>query len=434
MKLKIIIFLIIVISMLFIASLGAALYVKEDVDIDDLDRQYHGYPVYQTQTGHIDVCRLSNGTYFVCHNPAGGGLNVTYATNLFDFNSSVRSESYKIFPSGGEYYGGTCIAYNGSLYYIFYDVNGWRADIWQCNESECECTDSSNWWEMAPGAVGGYNPCQRPGDPCLYMFDEPVNGHRFWITALEHSGPRDQYRYVFYSDDPTLQRSSWTVGNNGNPIWDSGTNNLNWPAYGHYYEEAGGWIFFKSNGTNNFVGNLTYGYALDEYGGINRTWNKTSTVLIPFSLGENPPYTWYANPDPCLLVVGDRLYCYYDLHGYDGNPPGIAKLVSFKLSAFLGGQDDSIQFIDINGGTNGTTIYDSTPVFNWTSINNAIQYHLQVATDSTFTNLVVNISNINEVNYPTEYDEGTNVSFILPDANALSTYDTYYCRVKAYVV
>lgn len=93
---------------------------------------------------------------------------------------------------------------------------------------------------------------------------------------------------------------------------------------------------------------------------------------------------------------------------------------------------EDIQILSINGNNNGTTIYDSTPTFNWTKISNASQYWLQVATDNTFTNLVVNITNINQWNYPSNYNENsTRVSFTLPDTNKLSVYDNYYCRVKA---
>ena len=95
-----------------------------------------------------------------------------------------------------------------------------------------------------------------------------------------------------------------------------------------------------------------------------------------------------------------------------------------------GQEDEEIQFIDINGGTNGTTIFNSTPTFNWTSVGNATAYQLQIATDSDFSSIVVNISDINEINYPSEYEEGTNISFTLPSAYALPTYDEYFTRVR----
>jgi len=97
--------------------------------------------------------------------------------------------------------------------------------------------------------------------------------------------------------------------------------------------------------------------------------------------------------------------------------------------------EDNIQFVDINGGSNGTSIYDSTPVFNWSRMNGAAKYHLQVANDSGFTQLVVNLTDINEGNYPTYFSQNTTtVSFELPTGNALPEYKKYYCRVRAYII
>ena len=93
---------------------------------------------------------------------------------------------------------------------------------------------------------------------------------------------------------------------------------------------------------------------------------------------------------------------------------------------------DANQIISIDNGTNGTTIYDKTPTFNWTNVTNASQYNLLIATDSAFTSITVNLTNISEVFYPTYYSENeTNVSFILPISYALPSYGTYYVRVRA---
>jgi len=91
------------------------------------------------------------------------------------------------------------------------------------------------------------------------------------------------------------------------------------------------------------------------------------------------------------------------------------------------------QFILIDGKTNDTTIETSIPIFNWDVIDDAITYNLQIATDSSFSNIITNLADINKYNYPTKYSEtGSNASFTLPNANALSSFDTYYFRVRAY--
>jgi len=109
-----------------------------------------------------------------------------------------------------------------------------------------------------------------------------------------------------------------------------------------------------------------------------------------------------------------------------------AILDTFTLNKTFSPQASTPQFISIDGGSNGTTIYDSTPTFIWSNVTNAEYYQLQIATDSGFSNIVSNINNINEIVYPSEYSEGTNVNFILPNSYALPSYNTYYCRVKAY--
>lgn len=117
---------------------------------------------------------------------------------------------------------------------------------------------------------------------------------------------------------------------------------------------------------------------------------------------------------------------------------GSGELYGYMLGAGEDQQQDSPpQFITIEGGTNGTTIYDPTPTFNWTIAIDVSQYHLQVSNTSgdwTDSALVVNLSDINIHNYPGSYSENaTRVSFTLPNEYALTVEGTYYCRVRAYV-
>lgn len=93
------------------------------------------------------------------------------------------------------------------------------------------------------------------------------------------------------------------------------------------------------------------------------------------------------------------------------------------------------QFTAIDGGTNNTTTFDSTPLFNWTRITTASVYWLQVSDtqdDWSDGSLVINITNVNIFNYPNHYSENTtHVFFILP--TSLSSDGTYYTRVRAYL-
>jgi hypothetical protein len=93
------------------------------------------------------------------------------------------------------------------------------------------------------------------------------------------------------------------------------------------------------------------------------------------------------------------------------------------------------QFINIDDGLNGTFVYSSTPTFNWTIPSGDIsQYNLQIDNNADFSSPEVNITDINQWNYPSEYSENTTrISFTLPSGNSLSGYEIYYCRVNAFV-
>jgi hypothetical protein len=95
--------------------------------------------------------------------------------------------------------------------------------------------------------------------------------------------------------------------------------------------------------------------------------------------------------------------------------------------------EDKPEFLAIGGGGDGGSVPDATPVFNWTRTSDTFKYWLQVDNDADFSSPEVNLDDINVYNYPSNYDENeTRVSFTLPDAHELTSYDVYYCRVKAY--
>lgn len=152
------------------------------------------------------------------------------------------------------------------------------------------------------------------------------------------------------------------------------------------------------------------------------TWVNNTTIKDE---GYNVAY-----PDVIRTENDSILVSWWD---YTNDTNHNCKSMWFPLSWLTGESENEIQFISINDGINGTIIYTSTPVFNWTLIAGASQYHLQIANDSAFAELIVNISDINEHNYPSEYDGNeTRVSFTLPTSNFLDVYKTYYCRVKVY--
>jgi len=97
-------------------------------------------------------------------------------------------------------------------------------------------------------------------------------------------------------------------------------------------------------------------------------------------------------------------------------------------------QASDIEIVNISNMENGTTFYPNTTlVFNWSTVENTSYYQFQISNNSAFTDLVVNLSNVSFINYPTYLTEfESNMSFILPPANQLTDYKMYYCRVRAY--
>jgi len=119
-------------------------------------------------------------------------------------------------------------------------------------------------------------------------------------------------------------------------------------------------------------------------------------------------------------------YAWYSAHFF-GDPAQVLKITNET-------QDESTapEFISIDGTTNGTLVTTSTPTFNWTSITNTSQYQLQISNVNDFSVILLNILDINEIMYPTYYDENaTRISFTLPSEHSLPSPQRYYCRVRA---
>jgi hypothetical protein len=89
-----------------------------------------------------------------------------------------------------------------------------------------------------------------------------------------------------------------------------------------------------------------------------------------------------------------------------------------------------ISFYSINGQTNDTVVYSVIKDFKWTKMRDTVYYQLQIANDSNFTDVFVDI-NVNETLYPDEYNEvGAYVEFELPEVYRRSWRQYYYFRVR----
>ena len=139
--------------------------------------------------------------------------------------------------------------------------------------------------------------------------------------------------------------------------------------------------------------------------------NPSSEIAFTFADGTYTTYTSY-NTD---LNCGSQ----FIIGGGGGSPPT---------------PDDETQFQTINDKTNNSVICTPSRYFNWSKIDdvNLECYDLQIANDSDFTSVFVNLTDVNETNYGINYTEkGNYVEFILPYAYNISYYGEHHYRVRA---
>lgn len=94
-------------------------------------------------------------------------------------------------------------------------------------------------------------------------------------------------------------------------------------------------------------------------------------------------------------------------------------------------EEDILFFLYINSGVNNSITYTPIYFFNWTKGEDVSFYQLQIANDSGFTDIYVDIDDIDIVNYPVYYEEkGGYVEFTLPTIYRRSWHQDYYMRVR----
>ena len=185
----------------------------------------------------------------------------------------------------------------------------------------------------------------------------------------------------------------------------------------HYTQAHSGMVVNKS------WGNGAHGFTIfSNAGSINNDGGSSDSQFL---------YVKEGNQTATIRARDHDSETWIDINGASA-PASTYYPFSLKYSFTMDEEVEEIEFISIDDGTNGTTINSINPTFNYTLIADTSEDWLQFANDSAFTDLVVNITDINEYNYPSEYDANeTRVSFTLPVANSLQVIDkTYYCRVQ----
>jgi len=158
-----------------------------------------------------------------------------------------------------------------------------------------------------------------------------------------------------------------------------------------------------------------------------QTWYNWSVFSVGDSSYNDAGYTGFIEQDNSGFLV---FYNGTKVTPPNASCPNIYGVMVYDNTSYPS-QSETIQFISINGNTNGTTIYNSTPTINWTVVVDTSQYWLQIDNNADFSSPEVNYTDINQWNYPSNCNiNATRVLFTLP--LGLTNYDTYYMRVRAY--
>jgi len=258
--------------------------------------------------------------------------------------------------------------------------------------------------------------------PCINILSDPSNGMRPWqrqcdrINATRNLFINYSVRFIPLYD--ALDANSW------NGVQDYWYNNSKYIDYVHPnkagHEDLGNftWFFVNHSDYTETRGAYTVSIVAD--------YNETIYVY--------PLTGWDLNNVTVLCITNDTEMTWTEGIDIEGNTTiqfSIQKGSSYSIS------EESItpEFITIENGYNHTNIETSTPTFNWTLVAGTAQYWLQIATDSAFSSLAVNLSNITAFNFPSHYSSNsTRVSFTLPTLYELPYPNKYYCRVKAYSI
>ena len=412
-------------------------YVKEEVtesinaspSLTNLDRQTLGYSPNVSE-GHPSVCIMTNGSYAMVYG-ASAGIDIRLASTPTDFSASAST----IISTHRQ---PDIQCWNGSLWVALSNRDDGTIELWNCSESS-DVTDSANWNKVSTPLDDDtlvptyFN--EDPIDSSLYMFDCKVNGHQFWLECLDRNGTgedNDDYRYIFYTDDPT--QDDWTIGNSGNPTLTTMIEAKgNWPIDAQYIEKADGWIIFNSQNGNDSKADIYYAYTDD----INTTWSTTWINLIPNNINASTPYDDDAVIEPDTIIVDNTVYCYYAFQGSGDDK--VAGITTFNLSGFfLGGEGNSAPVNSNPSPTNGATGTSLTPTLSitindpdgdtmlYTFRTNATGTWGDIASDDNKANGTYSTSNASMNSYSTKYWWSVNTT----DGTAWDN-DTYYFTTGA---
>ncbi len=174
--------------------------------------------------------------------------------------------------------------------------------------------------------------------------------------------------------------------------------------------------------------------------GANRTIIRYSTSGYPITLSDgrllyNGTASFYNHTD-----LSQNTTYYYSAWSYAvwSYRPYVLLHTIYEFSDEYGSAQNitqgDIHFISIDGKGNSSYVDSDTPTFIWNKTVNASMYWLEIATDSNFYNITLNLMNISKYNFPSHCSEtADSIIFTLPDTYSIAFNKIYYTRVSAFI-
>ena len=337
------------------------------------------------------------------------------------------------------------------------------------NATKFKTTSQRDYWNNATTALGSnytFGDMTSDGDTFYGLFDVTVNGaiYPFIIFSLQFA-PHDSHIAFMnttlntYSDRNAIVITHMYV-NTDNSTW--GSNNFNCPDvagdaggcaecaddnYGDEIEAALRYhdnIIFCTNGHSNVLWN-TCGGMTQKFGSVGI---RSFEAYPAYQNGINDPKMWgilsnyqgNANRNQAL-----RLYEFYpdssliSVRTYEPDndiwrdDTSNRFDLTYNLTTTSSSSSSNSVFQSINNQANNTVTIDVITDFNWTKTEGASYYQLQIANDSGFTDVFVNLTDVNVTNYPGNYTEtGGYVEFTLPESYRRQWYQGYYFRIRSF--
>lgn len=92
--------------------------------------------------------------------------------------------------------------------------------------------------------------------------------------------------------------------------------------------------------------------------------------------------------------------------------------------------DGSIALQSINNQANNTEITITSTQLNWTKVNDAYSYHLQISNNSAFTDVFYEKTDINSENYGSTYYQEVGNTVIFNVTRSINWDNNHYYRVR----